>query len=287
MRGTALGGASTSTTHEIGEDGARNRELGLANPNQRRADATTDSVLAWLESHARERFGLLVHFFDAHDATLVPPRAFLEGRVSFPLPRALDKAGNLAGASGAPDIAAGPALDRIELYDAEIAFMDAQLARILAQLRKAGVLENTLVVVIGDHGEGLGQHDFWTHGLLYQEQLRVPLVLAGPGVPKGVVVRDRVRMVDLLPTLVDLLDLGPKEVPDGVSLTRLLEGQADAQPRELYAEVHHAERDFLGRDPAMFTIAIGSWKYVHRSGGRRELYDLEQGSRRSAKPVFP
>ena len=83
-------------------------------------------------------------------------------------------------------------------------------------------------------------------------------------------------MVDLLPTLAELLDLGPAQPSDGSSLTRLLEGGADAEPRELYAEVHHAERDFLVRDPAIFTIALGPWKYIHRPGGRGELYDLAQ-----------
>lgn len=246
---------------EPGPGTARAKELGLPNPNQRRADATTDAALAWLDDHARAdtgRFGLLVHFFDAHDATLVPPVRFLAQRMQLP-------------AQGETPTDA----QRIELYDAEIEYMDRQVARLLAKLEERGVLDNTLVVVIADHGESLGQHDFWTHGLLWREQLRVPLILAGPGVPAGLVLRDRVRMVDVLPTLVELLGVADDDPRDGHSFAGLLAGDRDPEPRELYAEVHHAEKDFLGRDEAMITIARGRWKYVWASSGREQLYDLE------------
>ena len=61
----------------------------------------------------------------------------------------------------------------MELYDAEIAFIDRQVRRILVHLQRRDLLDDTVVGVIGDHGEGLGQHDFWAHGLRYEEQLEV------------------------------------------------------------------------------------------------------------------
>jgi len=250
-----------------------NRARGLSNPNQRRADATTELVLDWLDEHGGERFALLVHYFDAHDPTLVPPRDLLAAQLDFELPPDLDARGNLAGADGAPDWREDP--ERLAaLYDAEITFMDAQIGRVLARLESAGALERTLVVLVGDHGEGLGQHGFWSHGLLFSEQLRVPLVLRGPGIRAGQRLEARVRLVDVAPTVLELFG---RRLPgaDGTSFLAALRGGREETPRDLYAEVHHASRDHLGRDARMFALVQDDWKYVHRpESGRHELYDL-------------
>ena len=243
---------------EPGRDLELSRELGLPNAHQRRANDTTNLALEWLDEHADQRFGMLVHFFDAHDATLVPPAKFMAKHMTPPAPGAT------------------PTEDQMrELYDTEIAFMDRQVERLLERLAEHALLEDTLVVVIADHGEGLGQHDFWTHGLLWREQLRVPLILAGPGIPRGRVISDRVRLVDLMPTLLELLDIEDHAPRDGHSMAGLLAGSPDAEPRELYAEVHHAAEDFLGRDAALVTLTIGRWKYIQGSSGKQQLFDLE------------
>lgn len=246
------------------------------NEYQRRADETTDLALAWLSQEGVDPFFLLVHFFDAHDASLAPPREFLEGRVSFPLPKGVERPCALSGLDDA---------GKVELYDAEIAWMDAQLARLLERLERLGVRDETLVVVLADHGEGLGDHGVWTHGWLWREQLRVPLVMAGPGVPAGAVVADDVRLVDLVPSLCELFDVPPPAALDGASFVPLLRGER-VPPRELYAEVRHAVEDRLEREVAMAALAEGRWKYVERTdraGARRsELYDLDEdpGERR-------
>jgi arylsulfatase len=243
---------------------------------QRPADDTVDLALEWLAQHEGEPFALFVHLFDAHDPSFVPPREWLERHVSFPLPPDLERSG--------PERRI-PALDvadnRVDLYDAELRFMDEQIARLLEALRSRGTLANTLVVVTADHGEAFGEHDFWTHGVLYQEQLHVPLVLCGPGVSEGTVVSERGRTVDLLPTLAELLDLpAPREKLDGTSLVPLLGGAAPDEPREVYAEVRHAAEDRLARDPEMYTLRVKDWKYIHRpSTGRHELYDLANDPR--------
>jgi arylsulfatase len=238
---------------------------------QRPADETTDLVLPWLDAHGREPFALMVHYFDAHDASFVPPREWLERHVTFPLPDPLPRAGDDARIPALAEPAA-----RVELYDAELRFADEQLARILAKLGELGVRGRTLVAVVADHGEAFGEHGFWTHGILYEEQLRVPLVLSGPGIARGVVVEERARLVDFLPTVADLLDLpAPAEALDGRSLAPLLEGGEAEEPREVYAEVRHAREDRLGRDPEMYALRVRDWKYIHRpASGLHELYDL-------------
>ena len=238
------------------------------NEYQRRADVTTDLALDWLGSNGLNPFMLMVHFFDAHDANLAPPREFLEERVSFALPANIDEPCALRGM---------PKKFRKELYDAELAWMDAQLARLLERLERLGVLDETLVTVLADHGEGLGQHDNWTHGWLHREQLRVPLVMAGPGIERGAVIETPVRLIDLFPTYVDLFGVrGERENIQGISLVPLLRGATEA-PRDLYAEVHHDTDDFLGRDPAMFSLEAQDWKLIHRpESGKHELYDLAE-----------
>lgn len=266
-----------SYEEELSRIGRRNKEKGLANPYQRRADETADLALDWLAKHGDAPFFLMLHFFDPHDPSLVPPRAFLEERVSFALPADLDRMGNLAGRAGAPDIRRAPPAQRVELYDAEIEYTDRQVGRILDRLEQQQILDHTIVAVVGDHGEGLGQHDFWTHGLLYQEQLRVPAILYGPGIPRGRVVTARVRLVDLVPSLVELYGLDPWPGRlDGSSFVPLIRGAAEERARAVYAEVHHASRDFLGRDAEMYALTLGKWKYIHRpASDRHELYDLE------------
>jgi arylsulfatase A-like enzyme len=252
--------------------GAQERKArGMGNAFQRRGDRTTDRALEWLRANEGEPFALLLHMFDAHDATLVPPREFLQRHVSFPLPGNLDEQGHLLGVKARAR--------RIELYDAEIRFMDDQFGRVLAQLEEDGRLDDTIVVFIADHGESLGQHDWWTHGLLWGEQLRVPLVLAGPGVPEGAVLDARVRLVDLVPTLLELLDLPLEGELAGESILPLLDDPG-AEDRPVYAEVHHAEGDKMGREPEMYTLTLGRWKYIHvPASGKHQLYDVEADPR--------
>jgi len=258
---------------DFSETRARYALEGFADAPQRPGDETVDRALEWLAGRAGEPFALLVHLFDAHDASFLPPREFLEPRVSFPLPPGL---GRLGDPKRFPELHRPERL--VEIYDAEIAWMDMQVARLLERLRSLGELERTLVCVVADHGEAFGEHGFWTHGILYQEQLRVPLILAGPGVPEGVAPSTRARLADLLPTLVELLDLPlPAQPLDGASLAPFLAGSAHDAERPVYAEVHHAPQDRLRREPEMYSLQVGDWKYIHRpASGRHELYDLRR-----------
>ncbi len=247
----------------------------FADAPQRPGDETTDLALTWLDVNGREPFALMVHLFDAHDPSFVPPRAFLERHLSFPWPAGVGRL-----------VPPGAFLELhddlgklVELYDAELRFMDDQVARLLARLDALGVGDDTLVAVVADHGEAFGEHGFYTHGLLYREHLHVPLILSGPGVPRGEVVDARVRLVDFLPTVAELLALGaPGAALDGSSLVPLISGADDAG-RDVYAEVHHAAGDSRGRDTEMYSIAAEGWKYIHRPAtGAHELYEVGSDS---------
>ncbi len=228
---------------------------------QRGAAETVDLALEWLAT-VESPFFVWLHFFDPHDPLLLPPDEFLAQYEPLPTDER----------------------DRLRaLYDVEIEYMDRELGRFWDALRARGSWDRTVVCVTADHGEGLGDHDWWTHGVLYQEQIRVPLVLRGPGVPAGLVVDDLVRTMDLAPTLLDLAGQAAGERPrmDGVSLVPLLRGE----PLELeYAYAESVNRLTYGfsptiqdkKDEVLFTLCDGRWKYTHHLTDRpsSELYDL-------------
>src|SRR6185503_3677099 len=93
-------------------------------------------------------------------------------------------------------------------YDGEIAFTDAQIGRVLDALRAAGHDDDTVIMVLADHGEGLGDHHELTHAvLIYQSTMRVPFIVSGPGVPPGRVVAERAATIDVVPTALGLLGI--------------------------------------------------------------------------------
>lgn len=140
-------------------------------------------------------------------------------------------------------------------YDAEVAYADAMVGRLLARLGPA-VLDRTLVVVTADHGESLGDHGETTHGLFaYDSTVAVPLILAGSGIGQGVVDAP-VGHDDILPTVVDLLGVAAPGSVDGQSLAQPLDPE-----RAVYLEALEAH---LTRNWAPLTgIATREWKYIH------------------------
>ncbi len=155
-----------------------------------------------------------------------------------------------------------------ERYDAEVARADAQVGRLLDALGDRR--DATLVVIAGDHGEAFGEHDEIGHSIfVYDTTLRVPLIFAGAGVARaGVSVDDPVSLIDVLPTVLELIG-APRAEVDGVSLVPALGGGALA-PRELYAESFAPLLDF-GWSP-LRSVRREGLKYV--AAPTPELYDL-------------
>ena len=165
------------------------------------------------------------------------------------------------------------------LYDGEVAYTDACVGRLLdAARRRAGA--GLVVAVLADHGESLGEHGERTHGFfVYQSTLRIPLIVAGPGVPAGTRVPGIARTADVTPTLLRLLGMEPPPAIDGVDLL------APGRPRESYAETYYPRS--LGWSP-LHSYRVGSLKLI--DAPRPELFDLstdphEQRDRAGADPA--
>jgi arylsulfatase A-like enzyme len=245
--------------------------------NQRRADETTDRALAWL-GRAGEPFFLWLHYFDPHDRRLAPPEEFL---ARFGEPPA-DKRDALRA-----------------LYDIEIAWMDHHLGRLLDRLRQERRLDPMLVVVTGDHGEGLGDHDWWTHGILYQEQVRLPLIIKQPHQRDARRVEHLVRSIDLMPTLLELAGVERARWPamDGQSLVPLLRDGAPDPGLDAYADSlntlsYRFAPGVTDRKQELYSSLVrGGWKYIHhwKQPDSSELYYLpdDPGERRNLWAAEP
>jgi arylsulfatase A-like enzyme/tetratricopeptide (TPR) repeat protein len=156
-------------------------------------------------------------------------------------------------------------------YANEVAFVDAQIGRLLDRLRAAGTLDRTLIVVLADHGESLGDHGEATHGLFaYDATLRIPLIMAGPEIAAAVVDR-AVGQADVMPTVLDLVGLEAGAPLDGRSMLPAIRGAAPAASAPIYIEALDA---YLARNWApLVGIVDSGWKYIDLPDP--ELYDLE------------
>ena len=164
------------------------------------------------------------------------------------------------------------------LYDAEVAAVDAELRQLFAELERRGFLDDAFVIVTADHGEEFWDHGNLTHGItLYNESVRVPLLVLGPGVAKGRRVEENVSLVDLAPTLVDLLGLPREPRFEGRSLAGLLRGAGAPAAEGTEPEiVLQLEATGYGMDTREQVAGIvrGTTKVLLRSNGLTEAYDL-------------
>jgi arylsulfatase A-like enzyme/Tfp pilus assembly protein PilF len=196
---------------------------------ERSGSAVTDAALGFLREPGGRPFFAWVHLGDPH-APYAPPR---------PYP---------------------------QTYDGEIAYADAQVGRLLAAIDR----KRTIIVIAGDHGEGLGEHDEAEHGLLlYESTLRVPLIIAGPGI-RHTVLAEAVSTADIAPTIAALAGAAMNVVRlDGRDLSRNVIGRREPPPRDIYAETLYPV-NFGWTD--LVSVRRDGKKLI--SGGRDELFDL-------------
>jgi arylsulfatase A-like enzyme len=227
------------------DDSMAAEHIGQYGYPERDARAVTDAALQWFE--ARETgapFFLWVHYYDPH-APYDPP----------------------AGFGGSTELAA---------YLGEVSFVDQQIGRLLRAL--PGGLEKSLVVVVGDHGEALGDHGEQTHGVfLYRATLEVPLLIAGPGVPAGRSIATPVALRQVAPTILQLAGAADNEIAGRNALP--IPGGPSTRVEGIYAEATMPETAY-GWAPLRCVVTSGL-KYI--DAPRHELYDLDSdpGERRN------
>jgi arylsulfatase A-like enzyme/Tfp pilus assembly protein PilF len=216
---------------------------------QRRGAAVVDAASTWLDGGGTEPFFAWVHLYDAHAPYDAPPPFSAKFRTS--------------------------------PYDGEIAYVDGCIARLVAALERGGRLDRTIVAVVADHGESLGEHGEEEHGMfLYEGVLRIPWILRLPGGTRaGRTVTEQVRAIDVLPTLGALAGVSLPRV-DGESVTGLIEGRTRAEEPPSYAETFYPRWHYGWSE--LKSIRADHWKYI--DAPKPELYDMraDPGERRNA-----
>lgn len=163
-------------------------------------------------------------------------------------------------------------------YDGEVAYVDHQIGRVLSALQARGSLDSSLVIAVADHGESLGEHGEDEHGVfLYEPVMRVPLIMAGPSVRSGYVAGEQVRVIDLLPTTLDLLGLPAVGGLDGESLRTVLDGGARQTIPAAYAESYYPKLHYGWSE--LRSLRADGWKVI--DAPRPELYALEKDAAES------
>lgn len=219
----------------------------------RHGDAVCDRALTWLEQTRDKPFMCWVHFFDPH-APYVPPPAFLAK-------------------TGDP-------------YDGEIAFVDAQIGRLMDWLKTNDLSSRTLVVAVADHGESLGDQGYLWHALLvYVSTMRVPLILSLPGrLPQGTSSPDMAGISDIMPTILDFMGWSVPDQVTGRSLLPALRGHT------MPAHAIYGESDFPYNSfgwSKLRCLVNTRWKYIRAP--KAELYDrlADPGETQNLTEVHP
>ncbi len=224
---------------EVFDDRFREDEMMKTFRSERRAGETTAAFLRWLDGRGDGPFFSWIHYYDPH-TPYKPPSPFRE---------------QLA-----------------DPYDGEIAYMDECFGKVLARLREKNLLERTLIVVAADHGEAFGERGELGHGVfIYDVTMKVPLLIHAPkNLPAGLVVASRVRLMDIMPTVLDALKMPAGKEVQGTSLLPYIEGRRkDDLP--CYMESYYPLETYGWSE--LVGLVDGDWKFIRAP--RPELYDLK------------
>lgn len=208
---------------------------------ERTADKVTDAAVSWLRNKKASKTFLWVHYFDPH-AVYNPPAPYSEIYKDNP-------------------------------YDGEIAFTDEHIGVLLDALKELKLDENSLIIFAADHAEGLGEHEEFGHSVfIYDTTVKVPLIFSCPGlVAEGKIIEEQVRLVDVMPTILDFLQVeGNKEI-QGKSLIDLMKGRIKSLNLPAYSESLYAKLRYNWSELQSFRTA--EWKYI--KSPEPELYNTK------------
>ena len=257
--------------------------------SEREPSEVVDTALAWLSKNREVPFFLFLHDYDVHsDYGALPEyeKIFVrpyEGRINGSTEQLLEF-------SNEPfDMNASDVEHLIDLYAAGIRQTDAELARLIEHLRATEELEHTLIIVTSDHGEEFLEHGGVLHARTqYDEVIRIPLILSGPGVPRGRRIVEPVSINDILPTTLALLGLPWEGAFDGIDASELWRAGPSEAARE---RILFGEADQDNEKPDITRSArYGPYKLIYnRLTQHSALYDLraDPGERHDVSDAQP
>jgi arylsulfatase A-like enzyme len=271
---------SSSLLRSVANDQQVRRILGYYdNIPRKSATEVTDRFLGWLERKPHRPFFAFLNYFDAHLAYL-PPAPFSE-KFGPDLPRGnqlLNQDLRHTWRLDWRDRSSQEIQTEMNMYDGAIAYMDAELGRLLSALRERGEFDRTVVIITSDHGEEFGEHGLYGHtNSLYSTLLHVPLVITYPaGIPAGRRIASRVSLRDVPSTITDLVGAGTSLFP-GRSLARYWSSESSEHGGE-GAVVSQVRRNPDAKP--WYPTSLGDlqsvmddhYHYIRHESGREELY---------------
>lgn len=238
-----------------------------------------------------EAFFLRVSFHAPHVPCVVPDKYFIDpATITLPLPSEEELASKPKYERENIQVYAGAELTREQIgvarstYYGMVALVDTQVGRMLDVLKRAGQLDNTVIVINSDQGFQLGEHGFWKKRCFYEQNVKVPFVLSCPDLlPAGKVIEAPVEMVDFVPTLMELCEL---EVPKGISgrsLMPLIKGEVKQWREACFCEHDYATdmyEELRSGGARCVMVRTQDWKLVEfaaetKAGRNGSLYDLK------------
>jgi len=207
---------------------------------ERRAGEVNRAAFEWLEKQKKKPVFLFLHYYDPHDA-YEPPEPFATTFKESP-------------------------------YAGEIAYTDHCIGKVIAKLKSLGMYESSLIIVTGDHGEMLGEHGELTHMyFIYQSAMKVPLIYKLPGSNGAQRIDCLASIIDIVPTVCDLLDIDPPVEIHGKNLAGYFgDTPPQSEDRHLYCESLYPTKYEAN---SLLGIMSKRWKYIQTT--RPELYDLQ------------
>ena len=243
-----------------------------------------DATIHWLTHLAKKQtkpWTLFVSFVKPHFPLIAPQEFYDMYPVdSIPMPR-------LYGPEHFPKHPVVAALKRCMNYDdgftAEkvkvalaayygmVRFLDDNIGKVLDCLKSAGLADSTRVIYSTDHGDNLGNRHLWGKSVHYEEAAAIPMIISGPGIPKGHHSKTPVSLVDIYPTIVQSVGLQLDDVEKKLPGQSLVDIAHHEQPERAVLGEYHAAASIT----AMYLLRKGRWKYIHYVGYSPELFDLE------------
>jgi arylsulfatase A-like enzyme len=262
-------------------------------PDEHDSPKASTQAIEWLRQRSGDKrpFLLFINYLDAH-LPYTPAAEVLKRLEPDPaaVPRSAFSIAQSERFIGGLDRLSPADLQEVRrVYSAEILAQDAQVARVLDYLRRSGELDKTLLIITADHGEQLGEHGFMGHEFsLYEQVLHVPLIVRYPGVfPAGHSTPTAASLIDVLPTIIDIVGLDPPAEPLPGHSLRLLLAAPPAADRPLLGE-YARPATLIGKywrssqprinmsayDTSLKSLRLGRLKYIAAGSRWERLYDL-------------
>ena len=222
-------------------------------------------------------FFMFVNYMDAHDPYL-PPAPF---DVTYPgkndefTTKTFHQMTNKV-MSLDRKITTGELKHLLSQYDGALSYLDFHVGKLITRLKELDLYENTLIIIMSDHGEVFGERNLIGHAVsVYQDQVHVPLLIKYPNSMQKALVKDTVSIVDIMPTVLDVLDCEVHNELNGQSLLKIKPGAPRDIVSEHYTPGHLLEygKRFRGEERAIYS---GSLKFISSTTGKKELYDLSK-----------